>query len=262
MFGSLAVVIIILFYYRVGPSTVGPGVDQYVRFPSCGHHYTVLFITELDPRLSGLVWTSMFGSLAVVITVGVNPTAIRTLILSTILRLIFSVGLEPTLWLLGALNVSLFLNFSNVTCIYLNELYSSNIAYKVHVSNSQNFVALPKFLLIYCWCQSVSSKCISGDKQRYIPDQPYGEPRNVHQVCSPSHHRLQLHVPDSISLLLCTGTMCSRVLLQHSGELYYTILIVAFDEGLLVTMKITCGIGLPRLEVEVCRYQQGLHCQE
>ncbi|KAK3103047.1 hypothetical protein FSP39_016030 [Pinctada imbricata] len=60
---------------------------------------------ELDPRLSGLVWTCMFGSLAIVITVGVNPTAIRTLIMSTILRCIFSVGLEVTLWLLGTLNV-------------------------------------------------------------------------------------------------------------------------------------------------------------
>lgn len=60
---------------------------------------------ELDPRLSGLVWTAMLGSLALVITVGVNPSAIRTLVASTILRFIFSVGLEPTLWLLGALNV-------------------------------------------------------------------------------------------------------------------------------------------------------------
>ena len=60
---------------------------------------------ELDPRLSWLVWTAMFGSLTLVITVGVNPSAIRTLIASTILRFIFSFGLEPTLWLLGALNV-------------------------------------------------------------------------------------------------------------------------------------------------------------
>jgi inositol 1,4,5-triphosphate receptor type 1 len=62
--------------------------------------------SELDPRLSWLVWTAMFGSLTLVITVGVNPSAIRTLIASTILRFIFSFGLEPTLWLLGALNVS------------------------------------------------------------------------------------------------------------------------------------------------------------
>ncbi|XP_033744403.1 inositol 1,4,5-trisphosphate receptor-like isoform X4 [Pecten maximus] len=60
---------------------------------------------ELDPRLSGLVWTAMFGSLALVISVGVYPSAIRTFIISIILRFILSVGLEPTLWLLGALNV-------------------------------------------------------------------------------------------------------------------------------------------------------------
>lgn len=58
----------------------------------------------LDPKLSGLVWTAMLVSLAFVITVP-RPAGIRTLILSSILRFIFSVGLEPTLWLLGALNV-------------------------------------------------------------------------------------------------------------------------------------------------------------
>ncbi|XP_076468931.1 inositol 1,4,5-trisphosphate-gated calcium channel ITPR1-like isoform X4 [Babylonia areolata] len=60
--------------------------------------------TDLDPKLSGLVWTAMLVSLAIVITVP-RPAGIRTLILSTILRFIFSVGLETTLWLLGALNV-------------------------------------------------------------------------------------------------------------------------------------------------------------
>ncbi|XP_064604842.1 inositol 1,4,5-trisphosphate receptor-like isoform X2 [Liolophura sinensis] len=59
---------------------------------------------ELDSRLSGLVWTAMLVSLAIVITLP-RPAGIRTLIASTILRLIFSVGLEPTLWLLGAMNV-------------------------------------------------------------------------------------------------------------------------------------------------------------
>ncbi|XP_055958126.1 inositol 1,4,5-trisphosphate receptor type 1 [Patella vulgata] len=59
---------------------------------------------ELDPRLSTLVWTAMLVSLAIVITLP-SPGVIRVLILSTILRLIFSVGLEPTLWLLGVLNV-------------------------------------------------------------------------------------------------------------------------------------------------------------
>ncbi|XP_070192864.1 inositol 1,4,5-trisphosphate-gated calcium channel ITPR1-like isoform X2 [Littorina saxatilis] len=60
--------------------------------------------TDLDPRLSGLVWTVMLVSMGFVITVP-RPAGIRTLILATIVRFIFSVGLEPTLWLLGALNV-------------------------------------------------------------------------------------------------------------------------------------------------------------
>ncbi|XP_029648662.1 inositol 1,4,5-trisphosphate receptor type 1 isoform X5 [Octopus sinensis] len=59
---------------------------------------------ELDSRLSGLVWAAMFASLVIVIMVP-RPAGIRTLIVSTILRLIYSVGLAPTLWLLGALNV-------------------------------------------------------------------------------------------------------------------------------------------------------------
>ncbi|XP_055999570.1 inositol 1,4,5-trisphosphate receptor type 1-like isoform X4 [Ostrea edulis] len=60
---------------------------------------------ELDPKLSGLIWTAMFGSLALVTMVGVNPAAIRTFFISTIFRFIFSVGLDTTLWLLGACNV-------------------------------------------------------------------------------------------------------------------------------------------------------------
>ncbi|XP_061187353.1 inositol 1,4,5-trisphosphate receptor type 1-like isoform X2 [Saccostrea echinata] len=60
---------------------------------------------ELDPKLSGLIWTAMFGSLALVTMVGVNPAAIRTFFISTIFRFIFSVGLDTTLWLLGAINV-------------------------------------------------------------------------------------------------------------------------------------------------------------
>ena len=60
---------------------------------------------ELDPRLSGLVWTAMLASLALVITIA-TPSSIITLIASIILRMIFSVGVEPTLWLLGVLNVS------------------------------------------------------------------------------------------------------------------------------------------------------------
>lgn len=48
----------------------------------------------------------MLVSLAIVIALP-KPHGIRALIASTILRLIFSVGLQPTLFLLGAFNVSL-----------------------------------------------------------------------------------------------------------------------------------------------------------
>ncbi|MGH0123009.1 UNVERIFIED_CONTAM: hypothetical protein FKN15_017132 [Acipenser sinensis] len=58
----------------------------------------------LEPRLSALLWVAMFVSLAIVIVLP-QPHGIRALIASTILRLIFSVGLEPTLFLLGAFNV-------------------------------------------------------------------------------------------------------------------------------------------------------------
>ncbi|KAM6169246.1 inositol 1,4,5-trisphosphate-gated calcium channel ITPR1 [Rhynchocyon petersi] len=58
----------------------------------------------LEPHLSGLLWTAMLVSLAIVIALP-KPHGIRALIASTILRLIFSVGLQPTLFLLGAFNV-------------------------------------------------------------------------------------------------------------------------------------------------------------
>ncbi|KAJ8370535.1 hypothetical protein SKAU_G00105630 [Synaphobranchus kaupii] len=58
----------------------------------------------LEPHLSALLWMGMLVSLAIVIALP-QPHGIRALIASTILRLIFSVGLEPTLFLLGAFNV-------------------------------------------------------------------------------------------------------------------------------------------------------------
>nr|KAF6335286.1 inositol 1,4,5-trisphosphate receptor type 1 [Pipistrellus kuhlii] len=58
----------------------------------------------LEPHWSGLLWTAMLVSLAIVIALP-KPHGIRALIASTILRLIFSVGLQPTLFLLGAFNV-------------------------------------------------------------------------------------------------------------------------------------------------------------
>ncbi|XP_062319249.1 inositol 1,4,5-trisphosphate receptor type 1 isoform X4 [Osmerus eperlanus] len=58
----------------------------------------------LEPHLSALLWGAMLVSLVIVLILP-QPHGIRALIASTILRLIFSVGLEPTLFLLGAFNV-------------------------------------------------------------------------------------------------------------------------------------------------------------
>ena len=60
---------------------------------------------DLDTRLSVLVWLAMFVSFAIIVTFP-RPSGIRTFVGSTILRLIFSVGLEPTLKILGLANVS------------------------------------------------------------------------------------------------------------------------------------------------------------
>ncbi|CAN0066404.1 unnamed protein product, partial [Lampetra planeri] len=58
----------------------------------------------LEPHLSGLLWTATLGSLAIVLALP-RPHGIRALIGSAILRLIYSLGLEPTLLLLGTANV-------------------------------------------------------------------------------------------------------------------------------------------------------------
>uniref|UniRef100_A0A671Y5K7 Inositol 1,4,5-trisphosphate receptor n=1 Tax=Sparus aurata TaxID=8175 RepID=A0A671Y5K7_SPAAU len=58
----------------------------------------------LDPHLSALLWMGVFATLVIVIIMP-QPLGIRALVIITILRLIFSVGLEPTLFLLGAFNV-------------------------------------------------------------------------------------------------------------------------------------------------------------
>lgn len=56
--------------------------------------------------MSWLIWTITFLSLASVCTVP-RASGIRTFALSIILRMIFSVGPAPTLWLLGFLTVIL-----------------------------------------------------------------------------------------------------------------------------------------------------------
>ena len=62
------------------------------------------FLIELNSHMSWLIWTIMFISLAIVITLP-RESGIRTLVASIILRCIFSFGPEPTLWLLGSSTV-------------------------------------------------------------------------------------------------------------------------------------------------------------
>ncbi|KAL0130570.1 hypothetical protein PUN28_002308 [Cardiocondyla obscurior] len=61
-------------------------------------------VPKLSYHLSALIWTVMFASAAIIITLP-RESGIRTFVASTILRLIFSVGPEPTLWLLGFLTI-------------------------------------------------------------------------------------------------------------------------------------------------------------
>jgi hypothetical protein len=68
--------------------------------------YDVCSILELDSRLSALLWTVMFVSAALVITIQ-RQSAVLVLIGSTIVRLIVSIGLEPTLKFIGTINVCL-----------------------------------------------------------------------------------------------------------------------------------------------------------
>lgn len=61
---------------------------------------------ELDPRLSGLSWALMLVSLAGVV-LAPRPSSIRALSCACILRLMSWLGLQPTLWLLGTVNVAI-----------------------------------------------------------------------------------------------------------------------------------------------------------
>ena len=62
-------------------------------------------ISELGQHFSGLIWAVMLVSAAIVITLP-RESGVRTLVASTILRMIFSIGPEPTLLILGTLTVS------------------------------------------------------------------------------------------------------------------------------------------------------------
>ncbi|XP_046406859.1 inositol 1,4,5-trisphosphate receptor isoform X3 [Ischnura elegans] len=63
-------------------------------------------VPKLGAHLSGLIWFIMLVSAMIVITLP-RQSGIRALVASTILRMIFSVGPEPTMWLLGTMTVLL-----------------------------------------------------------------------------------------------------------------------------------------------------------
>lgn len=72
------------------------------------------FLLELGQHLSGLIWAVMLVSMAIVITLP-RESGVRTLVASSILRMIFSFGPEPTLLILGTITVS------HVTVLYLKD---------------------------------------------------------------------------------------------------------------------------------------------
>ncbi|KAK9889429.1 hypothetical protein WA026_004699 [Henosepilachna vigintioctopunctata] len=63
-------------------------------------------LPNISASISILIWLAMISSATIVITLP-REMGIRTLVASTILRLIFSLGPEPTLWLLGAVTILL-----------------------------------------------------------------------------------------------------------------------------------------------------------
>ncbi|KAJ8955354.1 hypothetical protein NQ318_003448 [Aromia moschata] len=63
-------------------------------------------VPTISPSISIIIWVAMLTSSAIAITLP-QETGIRTLVASVILRLIYSLGPEPTLWLLGTVTILL-----------------------------------------------------------------------------------------------------------------------------------------------------------
>lgn len=85
LFNSAVLInIIVAFFYPFSPDSI----------PQLGFH------------LSGLIWMTTFSSAIIVATVP-RESGIRTFVASTMLRMIFSIGPEPTLWVLAVLNIFL-----------------------------------------------------------------------------------------------------------------------------------------------------------
>ncbi|CAF3328350.1 unnamed protein product [Rotaria sp. Silwood1] len=61
-------------------------------------------LKDLDPRASAAIWSALFITL-IAILIKPNVTSMRMFFVAGILRSIYSVGLGPTLWLMGAIQV-------------------------------------------------------------------------------------------------------------------------------------------------------------
>ncbi|TRY54966.1 hypothetical protein DNTS_020726 [Danionella cerebrum] len=104
---NLAVLInlLVAFFYPLDGGNESelhyPKLPQALCFPL---HSSVCSSGQLDPSLSLLLWICLLGSLGFVL-MSPRPNAVRVLVISTVLQLGFSVGLQHMLTLLGAFNV-------------------------------------------------------------------------------------------------------------------------------------------------------------
>jgi len=62
-------------------------------------------LKDLDPRASAAIWGALFLTL-IAILMKPNVASMRMFFVAGILRSIYSVGLGPTLWLMGAIQVN------------------------------------------------------------------------------------------------------------------------------------------------------------
>lgn len=97
---------IIAFFYPFEKNV--PGKSKGFLFPISTSAISTWFrpFSELNSHLSWLIWAVTLISLASVFTLP-RPSGIRTFVASIILRMIFSIGPAPTLWLLGFITVIL-----------------------------------------------------------------------------------------------------------------------------------------------------------
>jgi hypothetical protein len=68
------------------------------------HRRILLLLQELDSRASAAIWSSLLVTF-IILLIKPNASSMRMLFIASILRSIYSVGLGPTLWLMGAIQV-------------------------------------------------------------------------------------------------------------------------------------------------------------